>query len=109
MAEGISETLPADASREAPKTGKTGFKQQLKAVSGGDKIPDQLATIIEEASSRLTAGEITKEQAVDFILDHLRHELLSRAIKPEEVDDAVAFVKEVITDDPAIEMLLTGK
>ena len=100
--------LPAERPGEASPAGKAAFTEALKPA-GSAEAADQLAAAIQAASSKISAGELTKEQAVDFILSTYRKELLKGAMSPEEADGAIEFLREIITDDPAIDALLSGK
>jgi hypothetical protein len=105
---GINETLPVDKSKETADARKVAFTEKLKPVAPAAEA-DHLAATIQQASSKIAAGEITREQAIELILSTYRQELLSRATSPEETDATIDFIREIIADDPAIDALLSGK
>lgn len=107
--EGLSETSgPGAAEKPASVTG-SGFKQELKSAPAVDALSDRLDAIIQDAASRMRAGQISRDQAIDFIIDSLRQDLLQGPLPADEVDRAVAWVREIITDDPTVDLLLGGK
>lgn len=103
---GVSETAPAQKPGEDSSTKKSGFKEQIEKAAEAEKAADHLNAIIQQASNKIAAGEISKQEAVEFILENFREELLSGNIKPQEADRVIDHIREVITDDPAIESLL---
>jgi hypothetical protein len=100
------------AVQEAGPAGKSGgvekptFKQELGALSSPEKIADRLTAAIQDAASQIGAGTMTKDQAIDLIIERFREELTAVSMKPDEVEDAVAFVRETIADDPLVDSLL---
>lgn len=103
------------ATQAAGSAGKSGgvekpaFKQELGALASPEKISDRLAAAIQDAASQIGAGDMTKDQAIDLIIERFREELTATSMKPDEVDGAVAFVRETIADDPLIDSLLKGR
>ncbi|MFH1435577.1 MAG: hypothetical protein ABIJ56_07650 [Pseudomonadota bacterium] len=106
---GLSETTPADKPGEASSIKKPIFKEHIEKAAEAEKAADQLGAIIQQASSKIASGEISKQEAIEFILTNYREELLSGNMRPEVADRVIDHIREVITDDPAVESLLTGK
>lgn len=107
--DGISEATEPRAPEKPASTTGPGFRHGLQSAPAAERISDQLDSIIQDAASRLRAGEISKAQAVDYIIDRLKQDLLEGPMPPEEVDRALAFVREIITDDPTVDLLLRGE
>jgi hypothetical protein len=107
--DGLSETSEPRTPEKPSSAPGAGFKQALESAPAADRIADRLDSIIQDAASRLRQGEITKDQALDFIVDQLKKDLLQGPLPPEEIESAVAFVREIMTDDPAVDLLLRGK
>lgn len=107
--EGVSETSEPRAPEKPASVTGPGFKVELKSAPAVDNISDRLDSIIQDAASRMRAGGISKDQAIDFIIDSLRKDLLQGPLPAQEVDRVVAYVREIITDDPTVDLLLRGK
>jgi hypothetical protein len=108
-----TDAVPESSGPRAPKKPSSsagpGFKQALESAAASHGISDRLDSIIQDAATRMRAGEISKQQAVDFIVDQLKKDLLQGHLPPEQIESAVTFVREIITDDPAVDLLLRGK
>ncbi len=105
---GIADALPVERPKDAAAPGKASFKEELRPAAPA-AMADPLAEVVQQASSKIAAGEITREQAIDFILSAYRQELLAGAASPEEADRTIGFIREIISDDPSINALLSGK
>ena len=103
---GVSETAPAEKPGKSSDLKKSSFKEHIEKAAEMENASDHLSAIIQQASSKIAAGEISKQEAVEFILTNFKEELLSGNMQPEEADRVIDHIREVITDDPAIESLL---
>jgi hypothetical protein len=105
---GISPAPEVERPKDASAPGKASFKEELKAAASA-VTEDHLAAAVQQASARIAAGKITREQAIDFILSVYRKELIAGTSSPEEADRIIEYVREFIIDDPSISALLSGK
>jgi len=81
------------------------FKQILGTASESNVTESNLESSIKEISQKLSSGEITNEQAIDLIVSAFREEIKGTP----DVEAKIQFIKEVLSDDPTIELLLKGK
>jgi|GEM_PF-5914601 len=81
------------------------FKQILGTASESNVTESNLESSIKEISQKLSSGEITNEQAIDLIVSAFREEIKGTP----DVEAKIQFIKEILTDDPTIEILLKGK
>ena len=86
---------PCDETRE--------FEACCGPVLGGQRPAGTALELMRARYSAYATGNI------DFIIDSLRKELLQGPLPAQEVDRAVAYVREIITDDPTVDLLLRGK
>ncbi len=104
----IGETIPAEKTGNVSGAAKTGFAQ-IPEASISETKPDHLADFIFQISSKIAAGQMTRQQAIDLILFEYRKEILAATQDPARVEGTIEFIREVINGDPLLDSLLPEK